>query len=146
MVSRSLFWLVLLVIAICGMAFFTPGGNEPWKQSQLMEPAALAALLNDPAARKPVIFSVGPGADIKGSVEIGPAQDAANLQKLKQELSKLNKDEEVVIVCGCCPFANCPNIRPAFSLLNEMKFTHHKLLNIPHNLKVDWINKGYPMN
>ncbi|MBL7692341.1 MAG: rhodanese-like domain-containing protein [Flavipsychrobacter sp.] len=146
MVSRSLFWLVLLVIAVGAMAFFVPGGSDPWKESQLMAPAALAKVLNDPAAHKPVIFSVGPGADIKRSVEIGPAQDAANLQKLRQELSKLNKDEEVVIVCGCCPFANCPNIRPAFNLLNEMKFTRHKLLDLPHNLKVDWISKGYPMN
>jgi thiosulfate/3-mercaptopyruvate sulfurtransferase len=146
MISRSLFWLVLLVVAIGGIAFFAPGDNEPWKKSQLIEPAALVAVLNDPAARKPVIFSVGPGADIKGSVEIGPVQDAANLEKLRQVLSKLNKDEEVVMVCGCCPFANCPNIRPALSLLNEMKFTRYKLLNLPQNLKVDWISKGYPMN
>ncbi len=43
-----------------------------------------------------------------------------------------------------CTIANCPNIRPAFSLLNEMKFTNHKLLDIPKNIKVDWIDKGFP--
>ena len=43
------------------------------------------------------------------------------------------------------PYKNCPNVRPAFTLLNEMKFTNHKLLDLPANLKVDWIDKGYPM-
>jgi alkanesulfonate monooxygenase len=38
----------------------------------------------------------------------------------------------------------CPNIRPAFSLLNEMKFTHAHLLNLEHNIKTDWVAKGYP--
>jgi thiosulfate/3-mercaptopyruvate sulfurtransferase len=35
-----------------------------------------------------------------------------------------------------------PNIRPAFKLLTEMEFTHFKLLNLPHNLKTDWIDRG----
>jgi hypothetical protein len=54
------------------------------------------------------------------------------------------KDADVVIYCGCCPFRDCPNIRPAFRVLQEMKFTRAKLLNIPTTLKADWINKGYP--
>ena len=56
------------------------------------------------------------------------------------------KKRNIVIYCGCCPFKDCPNIRPAFSLLNSMKFTNHKLLNLPLNLKTDWINHGYPMS
>jgi hypothetical protein len=27
--------------------------------------------------------------------------------------------------------------------LNDMGFKNHKLLNIPQNIKVDWIDKGY---
>jgi len=50
-----------------------------------------------------------------------------------------------VIYCGCCPFEHCPNVRPAFQLLNEMKFTNQKLLNLSTNLKTDWIDKGYPV-
>lgn len=146
MVSRWLLVVVLVVIAVGAMSFFAPTSGEPWKEGQLMAPASLAKAIIDPAARKPVIFSVGPGADIKGCIEIGPAQDAANLQKLRSALSKIDRNEEVVLVCGCCPFANCPNIRPAFKLLNDMNFTRHKLLDLPHNLKVDWISKGYPMN
>jgi hypothetical protein len=25
-----------------------------------------------------------------------------------------------------------------------MKFTNYHLLNLPHNIKTDWISKGYP--
>ena len=76
---------------------------------------------------------------------INTPEDKENLKKLKELLSKEKKDKEIVIYCGCCPFKNCPNIRPAFSLLNSMKFTQHKLLDLPHNLKADWINYDYPM-
>jgi len=79
------------------------------------------------------------------AVDIGPAKDKENLKKLKTLLSEEKKDKNIVIYCGCCPFQNCPNIRPAFELLNKMKFTNHKLLNMPHNLKADWINFNYPM-
>jgi len=119
-------------------------GSEPWTTKQLMAPADLAELINNPAAKKPVIICVGPGALIKGSIDTGPAKEKENLEKLKKELTGLSKDAEIVIYCGCCPFDHCPNIRPAFSLLNEMKFTNTHLLNIEHNLRTDWVNKGYP--
>lgn len=110
-----------------------------------MNPADLAKILNDSASKKPYLFSIFYGG-IKNSIDIGPANEKGNLEKLKKQLSNLPKDADIVIYCGCCPFKDCPNIRPAFKLLNEMKFTNHKLLNLSHNLKVDWIDKGYPMN
>lgn len=119
-------------------------GEEPWKPEQLLSPGDLARVLADPKAQKPVIFSVGPGAVIRGSIDIGPARDSVNLNKLKAQLGHFPKDAPIVIYCGCCPFVHCPNIRPAFSLLNELQFTNHKLLNIEHNIKTDWIDKGYP--
>jgi len=118
--------------------------TEPWAPNQLMPPEDLAAIINHPTIAKPLIISVGPGALINGSIDIGPANDKANLDKLKELLAKEKKDRVIIIYCGCCPFEHCPNIRPAFILLNEMKFTHHKLLSLPHNIKVDWIDKGYP--
>jgi thiosulfate/3-mercaptopyruvate sulfurtransferase len=117
---------------------------EPWTAKQLMAPADLAAMINDPNAKKPVILCVGPGALIKGSLDMGPANEKINLEKLKQQLSKLPRDTNVVIYCGCCPFEHCPNIRPAFNLLNEMKFSNAHLLNLEHNIKTDWVAKGYP--
>ena len=117
---------------------------EPWTSQQLMAPADLAAIINDPNVKKPIIICVGPGALIKGSLDMGPAKEKENLEKLKQQLNKLPRDANVVIYCGCCPFEHCPNIRPAFSLLNEMKFTNAHLLNLEHNIKTDWVAKGYP--
>lgn len=120
--------------------------NEPWKKDQLMAPADLAAIINNNDAKKPIIFSIGPSAIIKGSIDIGMVKEKENMDKLKEQLSKLPKDADIVIYCGCCPFDHCPNIRPAFELLNKMKFTNAKLLNLEHNVKIDWINQGYPKN
>jgi thiosulfate/3-mercaptopyruvate sulfurtransferase len=118
--------------------------QEPWTSGQLMNPADLASVISDPKARKPLIFCVGPGALILGSLDMGPAKEKENLEKFKLQLSKLPKDANIVIYCGCCPFEHCPNIRPAFSLLKEMKFTNAHLLNLEHNIKTDWVAKGYP--
>ncbi len=141
MKPKILFLLILVTVACASVL----KNEEPWTESQLMNPADLAKMLNDPSAKLPLIISIGPSGLIKNSVDIGPGKEKENIEKLRAELSKLPKDKEIVIYCGCCPFKPCPNIRPAFSLLNEMKFTNHKLLNLSQNLKVDWIDKGYPM-
>jgi hypothetical protein len=118
---------------------------EPWTEAQLMPPAELATSITA-GKNVPLIISIGPAAIIKGSIDIGSTGEKENLDKLKATLSKVPKDKQIVLYCGCCPFRNCPNIRPAFALLNQMKFTNHKLLNLATNIRVDWINKGYPMN
>lgn len=140
-ISTFIFCTILFSIAA-----FAQNDSEPWTPDQLMAPGDLATIVNDSAAAKPLIISIGPAGLIKGAVNIGPVSDKENLKKLKELLSKEKKDRQIVIYCGCCPFQKCPNIRPAFSLLNSMKFTKHKLLDLPHNFKVDWINYGYPMN
>jgi thiosulfate/3-mercaptopyruvate sulfurtransferase len=124
-----------------GLAYPTP---DPWTPSQLLAPADLAAVLNNPKTKKPIVFCVGPGALVKGSLDMGPAHEKENLEKFKQALSKLPTGSDIVIYCGCCPFEHCPNIRPAFTLLNEMKFSNAHLLNLEHNIKTDWVMKGYP--
>jgi thiosulfate/3-mercaptopyruvate sulfurtransferase len=116
-----------------------------WTPDQLKDPEKLAAVIQDPKAEKPVIFSVGPVALIKGAVRTGAASVPANLEKLKAQLEKLPRDKEVVIYCGCCPFDRCPNVRPALALLKEMKFKEAKLLNLPTNLREDWVSRGFPM-
>jgi thiosulfate/3-mercaptopyruvate sulfurtransferase len=136
--------LVLLPLIVSLFCSYLSHDAEPWKHNQLMQPADLAAVINHSTAIQPLIISVGPGALIQGSVDIGPAKDTANLTRLRQLLATEKKGREIVIYCGCCPFEHCPNVRPAFSLLNELKFTHHKLLNLEHNIRVDWVNKGYP--
>ncbi len=119
---------------------------EPWTDAQLMQPATLAKMLTDSSKHLPHVYSIGRVGAIKNSIAFGPAQEPKNLNKFKSEIQSLPRDADIVIYCGCCPFEDCPNIRPAFSLLNEMGFTKHKLLNLTHNLNVDWIDKGYPVN
>ena len=143
--KRTSFFIPCVVAVVFLALSFRSMNEEPWKPEQLLAPAELAKTIGDPAVRQPLVFSIGPGSVIKGSVDIGPARDSNNIKKLREQLSRLPKDANVVIYCGCCPFVHCPNIRPAFTLLNEMKFTHPQLLNIEHNIKTDWIDKGYPV-
>lgn len=143
--------LTFLFFAIATSVFATKefssqGQNDPWTPQQLLAPADLAKVLNDPKSPKPIVFCIGMDAVIKGSIDIGPAMNAENLNTLKQKLGKLPKNSKIVVYCGCCPFSRCPNIRPAMGLLKEMQFTNYKLLNLPQNVKVDWIDKGYPMS
>lgn len=114
-----------------------------WTPEQLLQPAELAAHL-DSATNRPVIICVGPGASIPHSVAVGAVNSPEGLAKLKTELQALPRDKKVVVYCGCCPFDHCPNARPAVAMLTGMKFTNFYLLNLPHNLKTDWIDKGFP--
>ena len=139
-------YFIIAAVLLSMIMAFTKNQNEPWRRDQLMAPKDLATIINSSTEVKPLIISVGPAGLIKGAVDIGATKEKENLNKLKKLLAEEKKDRDVVIYCGCCPFQNCPNIRPAFSLLNSMKFTKHKLLDMPHNLKADWINYGYPMN
>ena len=144
----------IIFISLIAFAFITTAfqhvsaqtSSEPWTPQQLLAPAALAKTINNSKSAQPMIFCVGPQAVIKNSVEIGSAHVAANLNKFKEQISKLPKNANIVIYCGCCPFDVCPNVRPAVNLLKEMKFTNFKLLNLPHNIKADWIDPGYPVS
>lgn len=141
--KKLVFGIFLVIIATTVISFVRQA--EPWTAEQLMAPADLAARINKTGASQPLLVSVGPSGIIKGSIETGPARDKENLDKLRKLLKKEDRNREVVIYCGCCPFEHCPNVRPAFALLTEMHFTHAKLLNLSHNIKVDWIDHGYPV-
>ena len=115
-----------------------------WTNEQLIEPSELATDISN-KKDLPVIISIGPGATIPASADIGMVNNKEGLEKLKLKLNSLPKEKKVVIYCGCCPFEHCPNVRPAIDVLKELKFTNYFLLNIPHNIKKDWIDKGYPV-
>ena len=134
--------ILLFIVIACSQTMFAQNPIN-WSTDQLMEPGQLAlAIKNNKAV--PAIISVGPGAPIPHSADIGMVKDQESMQLLKQHLTKLDKSSEVVVYCGCCPFEHCPNVRPAISMLKQMKFTNYKLLNLPKNIKTDWIDKGYP--
>ena len=132
---------VLLVLVITSVS--CSSAQESWKASQLVEPSNLAAQIQ--AKQNPIIISVGPTAIIPGSYAVGMTGKSENIDKFKKYLAGISKDKEIIIYCGCCPFEHCPNVRPAFSLLNSLGYTNHKLLNLSNNIRTDWINKGYPV-
>lgn len=119
--------------------------KDPWSRSQLIEPSVLAALIKSNTTAKPLIFNIGVVNNIKGARNMGAAREKENLEKFKEVIAKLPKSTSIVIYCGCCPFAHCPNIRPAFQAMRDAGLKNGRLLNLPVNIKVDWINKGYPL-
>ena len=143
--SILILFIGIASLTACGQASNT-GNKEPWTASQLLPPAELAKTLQNASAPQPYIYCIGPSATIPNSIDIGSTVEKANLDKLKKELEKLPKDANIVIYCGCCPYSRCPNVRPAFQLLNQMQFKNHKLLDLPTNIKVDWIDHGYPIS
>ncbi len=142
---KQLFFVSLTLVLVHISGIVSGQTGEPWTVKDLMEPAALASMINNVKSQKPVIYNIGPLADIKGAINIGSMTSGANLEKLSKSLASVSKDKIVVIYCGCCPFRNCPNIRPAFELLKEKGFKNARLLNLKQNLKVDWTDYGYPL-
>lgn len=119
--------------------------RNPWKTNQLIEPAELAAIIQNPQAKKPLILNIGAVEDIKDATHIGPANKTENLEILMEKVKSLSKNTAMVIYCGCCPFGKCPNIRPAFTALQNAGFSNIKLLDLPVNLNTNWTSKGYPL-
>lgn len=135
-----------LLILLCAFlpVFLFAQGPRNWTDKELMQPADLAKVLGK--KEQPVIISVGPGAPIPHSVSVGMTNEAEGISSLKKQLAKVPKNQKLVIYCGCCPFEHCPNVRPAISTLKQLHYTNYFLLNLPNNIRTDWINKGYPTN
>lgn len=133
-----------IVMALLSTKKISAQNPENWTSKQLIQPSELAEKITTDKD-VPVIFSVGPGATIPHSIDIGMGKEKENMDKLKKELGGLPAETKIVVYCGCCPFEHCPNVRPAINALKEMKFTNYQLLNLPHNIKTDWIDKGYPV-
>jgi thiosulfate/3-mercaptopyruvate sulfurtransferase len=136
--------LSLIFLVLTSAAIQAQTKTEPWTEAQLKPTQELADEINSGKARQ-LIINIGPQAVIKGSVDVGPGSEKANVKKMEKILAKADKNQEVVLYCGCCPFERCPNVRPAFTALKEQGFTKARLLNIPKNIKTDWIDKGYPV-
>jgi len=132
-----------LLAALC----LSQGAGDPWPKADLLAPAQLAQEIQ--SAKPPVIICVAfpvlyRSKHILHAVAAGPGSTLEGLDALKEAVAKLPKNADVVIYCGCCPMVKCPNIRPAYSTLREMGFTHIRVLNIPTNMHTDWYEKNYP--
>lgn len=131
------------VAALC----LSEGSGDPWPKANLMEPVQLAQEIR--SAKPPAIICVAfpvlyRSKHILHAVAAGPGYTPEGITALKQAVTKLPKDADIVLYCGCCPMVKCPNIRPAYSTLKEMGFTHVRVLDIPTNMHTDWYEKNYP--
>lgn len=114
-----------------------------------LTPEELVQTLQAKKGKKPLLFYVGPHmlyaqAHIQGSEFIGQGATPEGLQKLRARVASLPKNTAIVLYCGCCPWAHCPNINPAYETLTQMKFTNVKALYMMNNFGADWVDKGYP--
>lgn len=116
--------------------------------ADLIEPAALNALLLKGGSGVPLVLQVGfhsmfDQRHIAGSEYAGPASQQAGLDLLTHRVASLPKSSAIVLYCGCCPWQHCPNIAPAMAYLRSLGFTRVKALDIPNNFGADWVAKGY---
>ncbi len=123
--------------------------SDPWQASQLMTPEDLSTSLSKATADKPLVLYTGfpvlyQGGHIAGAILAGPASKTDGLQRLNQEVKGLPRDKSIVLYCGCCPWKDCPNVRPAFRTLEDLGFKNVRVLYLPKNLLTDWITKGFP--
>lgn len=122
---------------------------DPWTAADLVQPADLAREIHSGTVRPSVVF-VGfkalyrPG-HIPGAVMEGPASTAEGMADLRKWAEPLPRSTPVVIYCGCCPLVHCPNVRPAFSALRAMGFTHVRVVVLEKSFGDDWVDRGYPV-
>lgn len=120
---------------------------DPWPKTAVVEPAALAQILQ--SGKAPIVISVAfpvlyRAKHIVHAIDAGPGSKPEGLDALKKAVAGLPKDADIVVYCGCCPMLKCPNIRPAYRTLKELGFTHIRVLSIPTNMHDDWYVKDYP--
>lgn len=146
-VGRAKLPLILAIVAAAVLG--EEGQSGPWSKSELMEPSSLAQLIKSSAVQPNIISVVFPvlyrQKHIPHARIAGPASRPEGLEALRQAVSTLPKDAQIVIYCGCCPMEKCPNLRPAYAVLKELGFTHIRVLDLPTNFHTDWADKGYPV-
>ncbi|MBC7565482.1 MAG: rhodanese-like domain-containing protein [Pedobacter sp.] len=145
MKSKLLF--LTLLITMAGLNTFSqqPAAtlqSNPWSTTQLLQPAALITMMK---TGKVLVYNIGVAEDIEGATHIGAASKQEKLELFKKAIKGISKDKTVVIYCGCCPMDKCPNIRPAFRAIKDASIKKAYLLNLPTNLKTDWIGKGFQL-
>jgi thiosulfate/3-mercaptopyruvate sulfurtransferase len=128
----------------------TPSATTEIPAAQLLQPEELAQILRSSRDEKPLILQVGSHvlyaeAHISGSEYAGAGGQDTGLQALRDRVKGLERDQFLVIYCGCCPWNKCPNIRSAYRELHSLGFTHVRVLYLANNFGTDWVNKGYPV-
>jgi len=147
------FLIYCVALSLCGQSFAKPpesAKRDPWNKTQVMNPEELAGLLTNSDGKKPLVVCVGfdflyKGAHIPGSRFIGPGREAKGIETIKKWAGGIPRGQEIVLYCGCCPFKECPNIRPAFQALREAGLKRLKVLYLENSFAKDWVDKGFPV-
>ena len=148
-ISRTSVLLVLCAFVSGWLAFAADSTNL-----KTITPEELVPLLSGKSSSskspKPLLFQVGSHmlyvqAHIPGSEYIGQGNSPEGLQALGARVGKLGKKTPIILYCGCCPWSHCPNVNPAYAALEKLGFTNVKVLYLPSNFGMDWVNKGYPV-
>jgi thiosulfate/3-mercaptopyruvate sulfurtransferase len=116
----------------------------------LIQPQDLVSILKSTEGPKPLLIQVGfhvlyVQAHIPGSEFIGPASSPEVIRRLRKRLESLPRTQTIVLYCGCCPWNDCPNLKPAYRELGAMGFKSVKLLYIARYFGEDWVAKNYPV-
>jgi thiosulfate/3-mercaptopyruvate sulfurtransferase len=152
-VKRRDFLLMTLLSACKTSSHDDPTASRssfPWTPDRLVASADLSRELGRGEAPRPRVVHVGPAslfksAHVPGAVHAGEASDADGLAAFERWLAALPRDADLVVYCGCCPYKNCPNLRPAYSKAVALGFTRVRVLDLPTTLKADWTDHGLPV-
>ena len=117
--------------------------------SNTIQPDELARQLADTSAAHPVLLHVGfeplyRSGHIPNSSYVGPGSKPEGLAAMKAALASVPANQPVVLYCGCCPWTDCPNVRPAFAAAVESGHSNVKVLFVEKTLEKDWIDRGFP--
>lgn len=109
----------------------------------------LARQLADSTATRPALLHVGfaplyRSGHIPESPYVGPGNRRDGIERLEKALAALPKDRAIILYCGCCPWQDCPNVRPAFAAAKASGHTNVRVLYVTGNLERDWIDRGLP--
>jgi hypothetical protein len=145
-----------LVVAALSLSWVACAGNGAGAASSFPGPwgtntVAAADLVKELAGGdKPLVVCTAPPSwyrrgHIPGAVLYGPASSPGALEELTAWARRLPRTTSLVIYCGCCPLQYCPNLEPAYDALEGMGFKRLRVLILPENFGVDWVNRGYPV-
>jgi len=143
--------LPMMLFALGTLAAQQPDGaafNPPWTAAEVIHTEDLVRMIKEKPV--PAVYQIGFEAlykskHIPGSTYAGPGRSDNGLAELKKAVAGVAKDRLIVLYCGCCPWEHCPNMKPAYKLLQSLGYSKIKVTEIPTNFATDWIAKGYPV-
>ena len=142
-VTLAVFLLALLGAASCA------GPGARLETADTISIDQLARELADSTAVRPALLHVGfaplfRSGHIPGSRYVGPGNRADGIGRLQKALAAIPAASPIVLYCGCCPWQDCPNVRPAFAAAKATGHTNVRVLHVTGNLERDWIERGLP--